>query len=46
MTERIRKYVENEPAPPEYNRMVESIPGGFVITKRVEKAEEAEKVKA
>lgn len=34
-----------EKAPPDYNRMVESIPGGFVITKRVEKPE-AEKAKA
>lgn len=34
-----------EKAPPDYNRMVESLPGGFEIVKRVEKAGETEKAK-
>jgi hypothetical protein len=46
MTERIRNYQAKKEAPPGYHNLVESIPGGFVITKRVEKPEVAEKAKA
>jgi hypothetical protein len=46
LLERIKNYKPKTKAPTGYNRMVESIPGGFVITKRVEKAGEAEKAKA
>ncbi len=41
VAERILKYKPKEKAPEGYNRMVESIPGGFEIVKRVEKAEKA-----
>lgn len=45
VAERIMKYKPKERAPPDYNRMVESIPGGFIITKRVEKPDVTEKAK-
>jgi hypothetical protein len=45
VAERILKYKPKEKAPEGYNRMVESLPGGFVITKRVETSKEAEKAK-
>lgn len=46
VAERILKYKPKEKAPEGYHRMVESLPGGFEIVKRVEKVGKAEKAKA